>query len=150
MRIKKSKSWDMRYYWLRDAELLKELVVIWARGTANKADYFTKHFPPSYHVRMRPTLFLNWCQQFFARTSQVLKPRTCRAPTFSKISPTFTSYGRKSLMHSRTPVNTRAIFSKRRVHLPLVNSTTLQGCVSTTIFPRRLNNVLVRYLTSAY
>ena len=58
MRINRSKSWDMRYYWLQDTALLKEIAVKWASGTANKAYYFTKHFPPSYHVRMRPNLFL--------------------------------------------------------------------------------------------
>ena len=31
MRMKKSKSWDMRYHWLHDPVLRKELIVIWAR-----------------------------------------------------------------------------------------------------------------------
>ena len=27
----------------------------WAPGITNKADYFTKHFPPTYHQEIRPT-----------------------------------------------------------------------------------------------
>ena len=149
MKLKKSKSWDMRFFWLRDAELLKQLVVKWARGTTNKADYFTKHFPPSYHVRMRPTLFLNWCQHFFARTLQVPVPTTDRTPQFPKSPNTLPSYRRTLSTPTRTQFLARAN-SKRRVHFPLVNSTTLRGCVGTNIFPRRLNIALVRYLTSAY
>ena len=140
----------MRYFWLQDAELLKELVVMWACGTANKADYFTKHFPPSYHVQMRPMLFLNWCQQFFARTLPVPVPSTCRTPQFSKPSHLLPSYQHTTRVPTRTPIPARSNLSKRRVHLPLVNFTTLRGCVGTNIFPQRLNNALVRYLTSSH
>ena len=59
MRMKKSKSWDMRYHWLRDPVLRQEFIVRWEKGILNKADYYTKHFPPSHHVQMQPTLFVS-------------------------------------------------------------------------------------------
>lgn len=53
IRQKKSKSWDMRYDWLRDREVLKHLRVYWQEGIKKLADYFTKHFPPNYHRSIR-------------------------------------------------------------------------------------------------
>ena len=50
---KRSKSWDMRYYWLRDKILQKEFNFFWERGTGNYADYFTKHHPTKYHRSIR-------------------------------------------------------------------------------------------------
>ena len=56
MKRKRSKSWDMRYHWLRDRTLQQHLQIYWDRGSNNHADYFTKHHPPIHHrskVRMR-------------------------------------------------------------------------------------------------
>ena len=50
---KKSKSWDMRYYWLRDRENQKHFKVQWERGIDNDADYFTKHHSTKHHREMR-------------------------------------------------------------------------------------------------
>ena len=46
---KRSKSWDMRYYWLRDRKTQQQFQFFWDKGANNEADYFTKHFPASYH-----------------------------------------------------------------------------------------------------
>ena len=51
---KRSKSWDMRYYWLREKNLHKELQFFWEKGKTNDADYFTKHHPAKYHRMIRP------------------------------------------------------------------------------------------------
>ena len=51
---KRSKSWDMRYYWLRDKMTQKKLHVFWEKGLSNNADYFTKHHPTKYHQLIRP------------------------------------------------------------------------------------------------
>ena len=69
MRQKKSKSWDMRFNWLRDKELQKIIRVYWRKGSENEADYTTKHFPPDYHKKIRKKYFLNsillqLCSQF--------------------------------------------------------------------------------------
>jgi hypothetical protein len=51
---KKSKSWDMRYYWLRDRKAQRQFDLIWEKGENNNADYFTKHHATNYHKEMRP------------------------------------------------------------------------------------------------
>ena len=53
IRQKRSKSWDMRYHWIRDQQLQKTIKVYWDKGQNNMADYFTKHHPPIHHRRMR-------------------------------------------------------------------------------------------------
>ena len=53
MHQKRSKSWDMKYYWLRDKEVQKQIKACWEKGTTNLADYFTKHHPTKYHQKMR-------------------------------------------------------------------------------------------------
>jgi hypothetical protein len=53
MRQKLSKSFDMRYWWMKDRINQGQFNLIWAPGKFNAADYFTKHFPPWHHRRMR-------------------------------------------------------------------------------------------------
>ena len=52
---KKSKSWDMRYHWLRDRQTRREFDIYWDKGSNNHADYFTKHHPTKYHQEIRST-----------------------------------------------------------------------------------------------
>ena len=51
--MKKSKSWDMRYHWLRDRENQKQFDIYWKPGVQNHADYWTKHHPVLHHRSMR-------------------------------------------------------------------------------------------------
>ena len=39
IRQKRSKSWDMRYFWLRDKESLNQFTYYWKPGSENDADY---------------------------------------------------------------------------------------------------------------
>ena len=55
---RRSKTWDMRWNWLRDKSLHKQIQVYWGPGKENEADYFTKHHPPSYHKITRPRYIL--------------------------------------------------------------------------------------------
>ena len=50
---KRTKAMDMRFRWLRDRSLQKELRIHWRSGKLNYADYFTKHHPPSHHRNTR-------------------------------------------------------------------------------------------------
>ena len=52
---RKSKSWDMKFLWLRDKELMRKIWVFWDKGKNNDADYFTKHHLSSHHQAIR-----NW------------------------------------------------------------------------------------------
>ena len=55
MKQKMSKSWDMRFNWLRDRSVIQKLFrIYWDKGTNNLADYFTKHHAPAHHKHMRP------------------------------------------------------------------------------------------------
>ena len=58
LRQRKSKSWDMKFHWLRDRELQRLIRVFWDRGIHNDADYFTKHHPPSHHQSIRSRYIL--------------------------------------------------------------------------------------------
>ena len=50
----RSKSIDMRYYWLRDRIRQKQFSLKWAPGATNLADYYTKHHPAKHHKKVRP------------------------------------------------------------------------------------------------
>jgi hypothetical protein len=53
---KRSKSIDMKYYWLQDIVSKKQFDVYWRPGKDNLADYHTKHHPAQHHQDMRPIL----------------------------------------------------------------------------------------------
>ena len=70
IKLKKSKSWDMRYHWLRDQQTHKQLDFYWRPGKTNRADYFTKHHPPTHHLKMRPHYILkNFIMKMKSRMS---------------------------------------------------------------------------------
>ena len=43
----------MRYHWVQDRVAHGNVLVYWAPGDENLADYFTKHHHPIYHQRLR-------------------------------------------------------------------------------------------------
>eukprot|EP00957_Ditylum_brightwellii_P179828 13698700-Ditylum_brightwellii.AAC.1 len=49
MHIKRSKSWDMQWHWLREATTRKALEIFWDKVSRNDVDYFTKNHPPAHH-----------------------------------------------------------------------------------------------------
>jgi hypothetical protein len=52
---KRTKAMNMRFWWVRDRVRQGQFKIQWAPGKDNKADYFTKHFPPSHHTEIRGT-----------------------------------------------------------------------------------------------
>ena len=58
MRAKRSKSWDMKYIWLREKAAQEQFQIKWEKGTTNKADYFTKHHAPRVHKELRSAYIL--------------------------------------------------------------------------------------------
>ena len=50
---KRSKAWDMRYYWLRDRMTQQQFNIFWEAGVTNEADYFTKHHVTVHHQEKR-------------------------------------------------------------------------------------------------
>ena len=55
---KQSKSWDMKYHWMRERGTRKHIRYYWDKGINNEADYFSKHHPPKHHIDMRPKYIL--------------------------------------------------------------------------------------------
>jgi hypothetical protein len=53
MRQKLSKSFDMRYWWMKDRIKQGRFNLIWAPGKLNLVDYFTKHHPHWHHQKTR-------------------------------------------------------------------------------------------------
>ena len=51
---KRSKSWDMRYYWLRDRLAQQQFNFYWDKGSKTYADYHTKYHAMKHHRIMRP------------------------------------------------------------------------------------------------
>ena len=51
---KRSKSWDMRYHWLRDRQTQQQFNIFWDKGTNNNSDYYTKHHATRHHRSQRP------------------------------------------------------------------------------------------------
>ena len=56
---KRSKSWDMRYYWLRDKVTQDKFNIYWAPGKNNDGDYYTKKHPTTHHRTIRNRYVLN-------------------------------------------------------------------------------------------
>jgi hypothetical protein len=59
VRLKRSKAFDMRYFWLRDRVDQRQFNLYWSPGSANTADYFSKHHSPQHHKNMRPLYLLS-------------------------------------------------------------------------------------------
>ena len=45
---------DVRFHWLRFRDAQEQFRYYWRPGSQNWADYWTKHFPASHHINMRP------------------------------------------------------------------------------------------------
>jgi hypothetical protein len=61
--LKRTKTIDMRYHWLRDQVKLRVFKVIWKAGKLNLADFFTKAHPVKHHLEIR------WKYVLMARTN---------------------------------------------------------------------------------
>ena len=50
----RSRSMEMRFFWVTDQVMNKQFDVQWHPGKENLADYFTKHFDTKHHQSVRP------------------------------------------------------------------------------------------------
>ena len=75
---KRSKSWDMRYYWLchKIAQAMYKLDC--ESGKSNSADYFTKHFSGKYHRTMRKKYVIDNTPSLHARVCYSSTSVTCK------------------------------------------------------------------------
>ena len=49
----RSRSMEMRYFWIVDQVKIGHFYVLWYPGLENLADYFSKHFPTKHCIRAR-------------------------------------------------------------------------------------------------
>ena len=57
MCVKHSKSWDMKYNWLRNCVAQDRFNIKWDKGAHNLVDYFTKHLPLATTKLLDPLMF---------------------------------------------------------------------------------------------
>jgi hypothetical protein len=51
--LKRTKTIDMRYHWIRDQVKLRVFKITWKAGKFNLADFFTKAHPVKHHMNIR-------------------------------------------------------------------------------------------------
>ena len=76
--MKKSKSWDMRYHWLRDCQTQNQFQFYWKPSKDNNADYFTKHHAATHHRQIRNQYVhgrLNFLSQRIQKIHRQLHPQ---------------------------------------------------------------------------
>ena len=84
LKFKRSKSWDMRYFWLLDRVTQQQFYIYWDKGSNNHGDYFTKHWPATYHQEMRPKYILKGFQMHITEPNwTVLPTRVCSEPGYN-------------------------------------------------------------------
>ena len=54
MKQKHSKAIGMRLYWLKGRAEKGQFKIFWEPGGESWAGYFTKHHPPTHHIKVRP------------------------------------------------------------------------------------------------
>jgi hypothetical protein len=52
----RTKSLDMRFYWLRCRDAQGQFKFYWRPGPTNLDNYWTKHHPASHHIEKRPSI----------------------------------------------------------------------------------------------
>ena len=57
LRQKLSKAFNMRYWWIKDRIKQRQLDLVWEPLKENRANYFTKYFPPKHHL-LQSQIFL--------------------------------------------------------------------------------------------
>ena len=94
--LRRSKSWDMRYHWLRERNN-KDFLLHWAPGCQNHADYYTKHHAPAYHKQVCTRYIL---QGFHTLVNKVLKTLHSTMP--ARVCSYTTMYHPSTLVHTCT------------------------------------------------
>ena len=82
VKVKRSKSIDMRFHWLRDRVRQGQFIALWRKGVNNLADFFTKILPTSEHQALMPLLVrtpqISEQTREFIRRLKARKARKCK------------------------------------------------------------------------
>ena len=74
MKPKRSKSWDINYHWIEYRTKMGHLNPYWERGIHNRAGYFTKHNPLSYHKKWGTSI----SRRYTSRRTSFCTPHSAR------------------------------------------------------------------------
>jgi hypothetical protein len=86
LKVKRSKSIDLRFHWIRDRIRQNEIQVSWIAGKSNVADFFTKPLPVHEHQRYLRLLVTSPLRQ----SSPGLRSSVRRAISHSRALPSST------------------------------------------------------------
>jgi hypothetical protein len=81
---KRSKSMDMKYYWLQDRVRQKQFDVYWRPGKDNLGDYHTKHHSAQHHQDMHPIMLHQSNSIHVLRGCVKLPQPQLRKPTYTQ------------------------------------------------------------------
>ena len=76
LKQKRSKAFDLRYYWTKDRVKQGHLEIVWAPGITNLADYFTKAFTAQHHRDVRKIYVTN-SAKVSTETTTFTRQRVC-------------------------------------------------------------------------
>ena len=78
LKQKHSKSWDVKFHWLRENENFR---IYLDKGPNNDADYFTKHHAPKHHQNMKPKCILKgFLIKMRQNSNKSLKSKCAKVP----------------------------------------------------------------------
>jgi hypothetical protein len=104
---RKSKSMDMRFYWIRDRTRQNQFHPYWKSGKTNLGDYHTKHHATKHHEEVRPLYVLN-SMTLTNLKSLIIQHLICKG-VLKSISPTPSQVG-KGLQFQINRCNSRLAF----------------------------------------
>ena len=58
LKQKHTKSIDMRFYWIKDRNKQKQVIIYWSLGKGKLGDYHTKNHSPAHHLLVHQ-IYLN-------------------------------------------------------------------------------------------
>ena len=64
MKQRQTRAMDMHFYWIKDRVSQGQFHIYWRPGKDNLADYYTKHHPPSHHLKMRSHFFTPYANHY--------------------------------------------------------------------------------------
>ena len=85
LKIRRSKSWNVRYFWLLDRYfwlldriIQQQFYAYWDKCTNDHGDYYTKHWPENYHQEIRLRYILKGCHTTTIESRWIVSPtRVC-------------------------------------------------------------------------
>ncbi len=138
--MKKLKSMDMKYHWLRCRISQQQFRHYWAAGKTNLADYFTEHHPPIHHQTTRGTFFTDISQLSELRkqhTSYAVTSTPCSKGVLDRLGRTKSVEYYEKTLTGKKPLNAKQSYCARRQY------------VSTNNMLARLNEIQRRNIVCA-